>query len=394
MAEEKSWVLTDVGANVWKESLFLGHEDLGVPDCTVSKTRLQGGLRSGVDLVEVTNSELSFSILPTRGMGLWKASCRGIPVGWESPVKGPVHPKWVDEGDRGGLGWLKGFDECIVRCGLDSNGSPGEDVIVDNNGNRVSVDLTLHGKIANLPAHTLEVRSDPGSGRVSVVGEVDESSLFLPGLRLRSTVSTTPRSNRLTVQDTITNLKTTPSELELVYHCNFGRPFLGAGSKLLAAVLEVAPRDARAVEGIGEMDSYLAPTPGYVEQVYFYDLAAGESGRTLVALRDAAGDRAVVLRFNKKELPHFTQWKNTVGLSDGYVTGLEPGTNYPNLKGFEREKGRVVVLPPGESYQCRLELEVCTSRDQVAAVEAEVARIQGGRRPAIHNRPHGKYSPV
>ena len=31
------------------------------------------------------------------------------------------------------------------RCGLDSNGAPGEDVIVDNNGNRVSVDLTLHG---------------------------------------------------------------------------------------------------------------------------------------------------------------------------------------------------------------------------------------------------------
>ena len=104
MPEVKSWVLTDVGANVWKESLFLGHDDLGVPDCTVSKTRLRGGLRSGVDLVEVTNSELSFSILPTRGMGLWKASCRGIPVGWESPVKGPVHPKWVDEGDR--AGWV------------------------------------------------------------------------------------------------------------------------------------------------------------------------------------------------------------------------------------------------------------------------------------------------
>ena len=394
MSDVKSWILTDVGANVWKENLFLGHDDLGVPDCTVSKTRLQGGLRSGVDLVEVTNADLSFSVLPTRGMGLWKASFRGIPVGWESPVRGPVHPQWVDEVDRGGLGWLKGFDECIVRCGLASNGAPGEDVIVDNNGNRVSVNLTLHGKIANLPAHTLEVRSDPGAGTVSVVGEVDESSLFLPGLRLRSTVSTSARSNRLIIRDEITNLKATPSELELVYHCNFGPPFLEADSKLLAPALEVAPRDARAVEGIRQIDTYLPPTPGYVEQVYFYDLAEGSGNHTLVALRNASKDRAVVLRFSKKELPHFTQWKNTVARSDGYVTGLEPGTNYPNLRGFEREKGRVIRLEPGQSYHCRLTLEVCTGRDQVAAIEDEITRLQGGRRPTIHQSPQGKYSPI
>ena len=394
MSELKSWILTDVGADVWKENLFLGHDDLGVPDCTVSKTRLQGGLRSGVDLVEVTNADLSFSVLPTRGMGLWKASFCGIPVGWESPVRGPVHPQWVDEVDRGGLGWLKGFDECIVRCGLASNGAPGEDVIVDNNGNRVSVNLTLHGKIANLPAHTLEVRSDPGAGTVSVVGEVDESSLFLPGLRLRSTVSTSARSNRLTIRDEITNLKATPSELELVYHCNFGPPFLEADSKLLAPALEVAPRDARAVEGIRQIDTYLPPTPGYVEQVYFYDLAEGSGNHTLVALRNASKDRAVVLRFSKKELPHFTQWKNTVARSDGYVTGLEPGTNYPNLRGFEREKGRVIRLEPGQSYHCRLTLEVCTGRDQVAAIEDEITRLQGRRRPTIHQSPQGKYSPI
>ena len=26
--------------------------------------------------------------------------------------------------DPGGLGWLEGFDELFVRCGLDSNGPP------------------------------------------------------------------------------------------------------------------------------------------------------------------------------------------------------------------------------------------------------------------------------
>jgi hypothetical protein len=394
MSEVKTWVLTDVRNQLWKEEIVLREDELGVAGCTVSKARLRGGLQDGVDLVEVSNSDLSFSILPTRGMGIWKGSFRGLSLGWKSPVTGPVHPQWVNELDRGGLGWLRGFDECIVRCGLDSNGAPGEDTVLDNNGNPITINLTLHGKIANLPAHYLEVRAHPESESISVVGEVDEASLFLPGLRLRSTIRTTSRSNRLTIEDEVINLKGTPSELELLYHCNFGQPFLEAGSKLLVPFIEAAPRDARAVEGIRQMETYRPPTSGYVEQVYFYDLAANSAQETVVALRNAIGDKAIVLRLNKDELPCFTQWKCTASLSEGYVTGLEPATNYPNPKSFEREQGRVVSLEPGQSYRCSLTLEVCTSSEEVAAVEAEIADLQAGRRPTIHKEPQPGYSLV
>ena len=45
----------------------------------------------------------------------------------------------------------------------------------------------------------------------------------------------------------------------------------------------------------------------------------------------------------------FCQWKHTAGLNEGYVTGLEPATNYPNPKRFERERGRVVTLQAGQT---------------------------------------------
>ena len=54
---------------------------------------------------------------------------------------------------------------------------------------------------------------------------------------------------------------------------------------------------------------------------------------------------AIALRFNRQELPCFTVWKNTAALEDGYVTGLEPATNFPNFKTFERQQGRVVRSP-------------------------------------------------
>jgi hypothetical protein len=394
MPEPNRWVLTDLDRNVWVESIFLGHDQLGVSDCTVSKRTMRGGLADGVDLVEINNGELSFSVVPTRGMGIWRGNYRGIFLGWQAPIRGPVHPKFINLMERGGLGWLYGFDEWIVRCGLDSNGAPGQDVVIDNNGNPMTVQLTLHGRIANVPAHYVEVETDRQQGTVSVTGHVDEVALFCPGLRLKTTISTSRMSNRLTVRDEIVNLKGTASELELLYHCNFGPPLLGEGSRLVAPALEVAPRDARASEGISKTDSYLPPTPGYVEQVFFYDLASGADNRTLAALRNAAGDKAAVLRYDKSQLPCFTQWKNTGATPDGYVTGLEPGTNYPNVKKYERERGRVVRIDPGKSYRCELTVELCGSREEVSAVEKEIARTVGSIRPAVHQQPVTKFSPV
>ena len=50
---------------------------------------------------------------------------------------------------------------------------------------------------------------------------------------------------------------------------------------------------------------------------------------------------------NVKQLPCYSVWKNTTASADGSVTGLEPGTNFPNPRSFEGQKGRVLKLAPG-----------------------------------------------
>src|SRR5262249_36291655 len=151
----------------------------------------------------------------------------------------------------------------------------------------------------------------------------------------------------------------------------FGPPFLEAGSRVLAPLRELAPRDPRATEGIDTFDTYGPPAVGYAEQVYFYDLLADNRGQSLAALINSAADRCVVLRFQHAELPCFTVWKNTAALEDGYVTGLEPATNYPNFKSFERQQGRVRLLPPGGRWETRLAVEVFDSAAGVAGIQAE-----------------------
>ena len=259
---ERSWVLTDAAAGLWVETLDLGPEQLGIPGCAVRKRRLRGGLRDGVDLIEVTSGELSFSVVPTRGMGVWRARYGEHALGWRSPVRGPVHPAFVNPSERGGIGWLRGFDEWIVRCGLDSNGPPGLDTVPDTHGNPATAELPLHGMIANLPAHFVQVTADAAARVITVTGHVDEAGFFLPSLRLSTSISAGPDSSRITIADTVSNLEDRPAELQILYHCNYGPPFLEAGSRVLLPFTEAAPRDARAAEGVAEIDRYQGPTAG------------------------------------------------------------------------------------------------------------------------------------
>jgi hypothetical protein len=325
-------------------------------------------------------------LVPTRGMGVWRARHGDLPLGWKSPVLGPVNPAFVHVNEASGIGWLDGFDEMLVRCGLESNGAP------DFNPNG-SLRYGLHGKIANVPAHKVEVSVDGDAGLIRVTGVVDEARLFGNKLRMTSVVTTRVGQPGMTVNDTIVNLSAEPGELELLYHVNFGVPLLDSGSKAVLPVRKVAPRDAVAVGNVPEWDTYGPPTPGSIEAVFFMDLAAAADGQTQALLRNAARSQGVSLKFNKTQLPCFTLWKNRQAAADGYVTGLEPATNFPNVRSFEKQQNRVVVLPPGASRSFELTLEVHPDAASVAAAEQAIVGLQQGVQPQVLDKPDPQWSP-
>ena len=385
----KSWMLTDVDQDVYVDELTISPDDAkGMPErFSVTKRRLCGGLRDGVDVVEVDNGTFRFVVVPTRGMGVWEASLGDLRLGWQSPVKGPVHPAFVRVSEASGLGWLDGFDEMLVRCGLESNGAP----VFNDDG---TVRYGLHGKIANIPAHQVEVAVDGDSGEIRVTGVIDEARLFFNKLRMTTTYTTRAGQPGMTITDTITNISAEPGELELLYHTNFGLPLVGPGAKVVLPVRKMAPRDAAGAGNLDQWDTYGPETPGAPEAVFFFELAADAAGATQATLRDAAGNQGVTLRFNKSQLPYFTLWKNRQAAVDGYVTGLEPAINFPNARSFEKEQGRVAVLAPGESRSFELSLEVHLDAAGVEAAEQAVAKLQQGVTPEILPQPSPEWSPA
>jgi galactose mutarotase-like enzyme len=384
---KQTWTLTDVEQDIFVEHISLSAEHVSgrTGGYSVSKRTLRGGLREGVDVIEVNNGRFRFVVVPTRGMGLWRAGLGDLQLGWKSPVKGPVHPGFVRLGDAGGLGFLDGFDELLCRCGLESNGAP--EFAADG-----ALRYGLHGKIANTPAHQVTVTIDGESGEITVAGTVDEARLFGNKLRLTTAFTTQAGEPGLTITDTITNLSAEPSELELLYHTNFGLPLIGPGAKVVLPVKIGAPRDAVAMENVAHWDSYGPFSPGVGEAVFFFELAADGDGRTQTLLCNAAGDRGVSLKFNTHQLPCFTLWKNRQAEADGYVTGLEPAINFPNVRSFEKSRGRVAVLAPGESRTYAVTLEAHGDAASVDAAKQAVAAIQGNVKAEFLRQPRPEWS--
>ncbi len=376
----KTWQIVDLESP--SDSVTSG----GTSELGFVHRRLKGGLREGVDLIDVHCGRLCFSIIPTRGMGIWNATWDQIEFGWRSPVAGPVHPSFVPLYDPSGLGWLDGFDELLARCGLYSNGAPE----FDTSGR---LQHPLHGRIANTPAQRVEVQIDEHEKSIEVRGTVLESRFHFQKLELTTVYRCQLNQPSILIKDDVTNRSGGPATFQLLYHFNFGPPVLDEGAKLIAPVREIAPRDVVAANAIDYWDSISASRPGSSEQVFFMQLLADANHRTSVLLHNSKGDIGVGLSYVTSHLPCFTLWKNLDSVQNGYVVGLEPATNYPNVRSFEEKHNRVVTLAADESYKIEVELAFYHGNQ---AVTDEVRRIQALQTLAPHrlNWPSPTYSPI
>jgi len=278
---------------------------------------------------------------------------------------------WVPLNEPSGLGWLDGFDEMMVRCGIVSNGAPD----FDSSGRLV---CPLHGRIANLPAVSLSVEIDESQGVIVAKGKMLESRFHFHRWQLETETRLSLNSNEIEVVDRITNVSDRVCSFQMLYHNNFGPPVLEQGAKIHAPAKRIAPRDAHAAIGIARWDQIAAPDSSYAEEVYFLDLASDDAGFTKVVLANANESLAASINYDTAAMPCFALWKNTVGENDGYVCGLEPATNFPNPKSFEQQHDRVVVVQPNQSVDLKFSIGMLVGNQIVEDAIKDVDSLRDG----------------
>ena len=146
----------------------------------------------------------------------------------------------------------------LVTCGLDTFGRPNRD------GDE---EYGLHGRISNTPARSVNYSAAwvGDEYRLEVSGEVRQTRVFGENLVMRRRISTALGSNRIRVEDVVTNEGFSPQRHMILYHVNAGFPLLSEKARLKFDVSATIPSDrglAPGGQGLDGLPAAHARLPG------------------------------------------------------------------------------------------------------------------------------------
>ncbi len=295
---------------------------------TVRRITVAEGKAKGTTIIEVcTAGGLQVDILPDTGLDIGQVRFKGTNVtfisknGYDSPARiNPYELEFLNT-FPGGL---------LYTCGLRTTGGPHRD------GEEWQ---TQHGRYHSLAAEPVAVWEEDGF--LYVKGTLRETALFGYHLEVRRTIRIPTMGTEITVSDEITNLGFQDEEIALLYHCNFGYPFISEKAHVeLPEKRKTTPRTPFAATGLGRETTFDPPVPGEEERVFFH-----EEMEHKAALVNKSQHIRLDLTWSEN-LPILAHWRSMA--SGDYVCALEPTNCYIMGRRFEREHG---TLPRLKSFE-------------------------------------------
>jgi hypothetical protein len=310
-------------------------------------TEMLTGRGGGGKAIEVvTGGGLEFTVLQDKCLDVLDLRYKGINLSFIAKA-GATAPQYYNPHNEF-LYYFQGG--MVATCGLRNAGASGEDEGEQH---------TLHGRIGNTPADNVSANAvwQGDEYLMSISGEMREAALFKENLVLRRRIETKLGSNSFKIIDRVDNETCKSEALMLLYHINFGFPFLGQGLKLLLPRgTQSRPRDAEAAKGIDIFRSFEKPIDGYAEQCFYHEMATLPGGETCVLLRNNDLGIAAYIKYNINQMPVTTQWKCVA--SGDYALGIEPANCHVEGKAKERREGTLKSVDAFGSAEFGFELGV------------------------------------
>ena len=308
----------------------------------------QDGVERGGRVLEVwTGSGLRFQVLADRALDISACEYKGVSLAWRSSV-GDANPTYYD---AAASEWLRSFQGgLLVTCGLDTFGPPNRD------GDEV---FGLHGRISNLPGRAVNYSTTwvEDEYRMEVSREVRQTRVFGENLVLRRHISTALGSNRIRIEDVVTNDDFTSHPHMILYHVNAGFPILSEKACLKLDVSETTPCTDASRRGINDWMVFQEPTAGIQEQNFIHKPIPDEKGWAVAELENPELRLGLRLAFDTSTLPYMNEWKMMGG--GLYVLGIEPMNCAAGKgRGPARAQSLLPFLEAGESRRYNLEIEV------------------------------------
>ncbi|MCL2099498.1 MAG: aldose 1-epimerase family protein [Oscillospiraceae bacterium] len=299
---------------------------------------LTGGRADGTRAVDIINGKgLFMTILPDRCMDIYQLIYKDTNINYISP-SGVVHPGYYDNRK---LEFLRGFYAgFLTTCGLETICAPSEDE---------GEELGLHGRIGNTPADNFytvinEENTASGEAEIIVAGVMNQARLFGDKYSLTREIKIYTHENKFEIRDTVKNTGFSKAPHQILYHLNYGYPFLDEHIVLELPSEKVEPVDEHAARDTESWRIFPPPQKDMREQCYYHKLQTDKQGYAQYSLYNPNLKKRVTVKYDAGTLDYFIQWKMP-GEGD-YVLGLEPGNCKGGGRKQAREEGILKFLEP------------------------------------------------
>jgi hypothetical protein len=318
----------------------------GVAD--IRLVQMEDGPGRGQRLFLVRNAMgIAFEIAVDRGFDISSATWRGINIGWNSANGLPWPPNSIDAED--GVGFYRNLDGFLVTCGLDHIGAARRaDASHFIHKHRKEVFNPLHGRVSSQRASVSGFGIDWDADIPVIRAEalVRQSSVFGENLTLRRRISLPVFGNTIRIDDVVENRGFRPTPHALLYHVNFGYPFLDEQTKLSGDL------DPGAAAEFNAGDK--RPQDDFVD--YFQDVAiVSQNATASISMTNAFLMNGIEakLRYSTAALPDFGIWR--AFQSGVYAIALEPMRRRDVNDEVKEGPG---TLSPGQTATYWLELQL------------------------------------
>lgn len=315
------------------------------------------GRAAGMRAVQAVCGPLSFVVMEDKALDICEASYYGTPIHFLAKTglmgRGAYDTHGL-EAQRSIMGGM------VFTCGLENICAPYA---------AAGKEYPMHGRMRTTPAEHVcaDCRWEDGCYCITISGEMREAELFGENMVIRRTIRAVYGEDSITITDQVINDSFRPEPAMLMYHCNFGYPFLQEGCRILLPTQAVTPRDEASAPYTGQYGRMDGPVDNAPEQVFLHQLRAGPEGDTFAAVINDETLQAVRISFNRRQLPYFMEWKSTA--SGDYALGLEPANSSVYGRGFHEQAGTLHHLGPQESETYTVRLSFFQGRQAISQLE-------------------------
>lgn len=236
------------------------------------------------------------------------------------------------------------FAGMLTTCGLENTGpeSVCEGVV-----------YPMHGSYNHTIARNVKIDQGLANGiaYVTITGTITPAYSSCQGLEVVRTITVKDDEATVRVQDEIVNKSAERQQVCVMYHYNFGFPFLCEHTILKIPSLSVGFKDSFSEKDKANMLEITPPDEAYIPKVYYHSFSSGDN--SVRVENSHLGIRADI-NFSGKSLRFLNQWK--MFSKQKYVLALEPCNALPYGRQQQREKGVAQFIEPSERIEFEMSL--------------------------------------